>query len=953
MEALVAVAVFTVVFLSALALYQTANRAYLRTDAATIQQQNVRFAMDRMLETLRDAGAGYNTLGSAKLADEQIEGAWESAIFVRGNFNNAREGGLETTATTGFSIVTTGNDEIVGFVLRKPNANNRSIEIKADFTAPRSAVYTNQTTITNETIKRIPVAATTIAEQTDPPYQLTKVTFDTSGNPVYEVLADNIYRMKFEYYGATGATAAASAVITAATGSGGADNERDERKAVRRIKSKVIGMADRPDFNYEDPWAYRAAFADMRSTLRANYHKFALEETILATNLGIIGRKHNTVPPLVLTAPASITACTGHCRYFHITWPASTATGITDYSVRITAPAQTPYGVFDSGDLAVIGAREYVFKDEDTTGSRVYTFKVAAASNGIVGTYGTPVSLASAEDPNAANLPAAPGSVIPTAAGNAMSISWGAVTANTQALSGSTFCNSAGSVSGGSPAPSPWDMGTSNNRLVDLASYKVYRIRNYGVSANANFTQTESPAVTYPNRVDNLSIGTALVNTPPGSSTSFIDRTAAPCSTYFYRVEACDLCDKKNISTGIAAAGPPDPGEAPDVPGGVANAAYAVTGTTTVQGNDYVTVLNWPAVTRTVSGRPAATAHYKIERWRKVDPATEYSYPLPQLPIDVYENPAAPSGTGVASLTYTDSAPTKVMGRPTTYQYYVRASYTGSCNRESAPAGPYTASCAAANPITITTPAANTEISIPFENGFTPQVTVQNSSDLTAANLITKATATITGPGSDATVRWSSSIEAAGPTFTFAPFDNAPSLGTGTFTFNVFAEVDGCLTSTYTRTFLLGDATCGLAATNIVLTPTTGNPKFYQLGFNVQNTCDPNQGGLNFTVTGMRLTYSGYGGTRTVKEVRLANADSGTLITSTPVGAASGVPFTFLSGSSQIINAGQTSATRWWVIFSGEMKQNDGNATTFTSIIANTTTPANANDEILAGSITP
>lgn len=946
MEALVAVAVFTVVFLSALALYQTANRAYLRTDAATIQQQNMRFAMDRMLETMRDAGAGYNTLGSPKLADEQIEGAWESAVVVRGNFDNARESALESTSTAGFAIVTTGNEEIVAWVLRKPTLadNNTSIQIKADFTSPRSAIYTSDTNITLETLKRIPVAATTIAEQTNPPYQLTKVTFDTAGNPVYEVVADNIYRMKFEYYGATGATVAASAVITAAVGSGGADTERDERKAVRRIKVKLIGMADRPDFNYNDPWAYRAAFADMRSTLKANYHKFALEETILSTNLGIIGRKHNFVPALVLTAPTYITVCTGHCRYFHIRWPVSTATGITDYSLRITAPAAGSYGVYDSGDLPIIGALEYVYKDEDLTGSRTYSFQVASASNGVVGTYGPAASLASAEDTDAANIPAVPGNVTAAASGNAMTVSWNAVTANTQALAGNTFCTSAGSQTGGSAAPSLWDMGTANSKLVDLSTYKVYRIRRYGFGANADFTPTETPALES-NRVDNISIATLVNTTPTGSTTSFTDRTAAPCSAYFYKVQACDLCDKKNSSVAMSSAvGIGDPGEPPDVPGGPANATTALTGATSVVGNDYRSVLNWPAVTRTVSGRPAAVAHYKIERWRDVGSTGVFAL---NTTFDVFENPAAPNGTGVASLTYTDDAPKKVGGVDTIYRYYVKAYYT-SCDRGSALAGPYTAAiCTAPNDITITVPAANTEISIPFESGFTPSVTVNGS------GVISGATATITGPGASTQVRWSDVQPGAGPSFTFLPFSDAPSLGVGTFTFNVFANVDGCTTITYSRTFLLGDATCGLAATNITLTPTSGPSQDYQFGFNVQNTCDPNQGGLNFTVTGMKLTWSGFGGTKTIVQMMLGNPTTGTLMTAAAVGAASGTAFTFASGQNQIINAGTTSTSKWYVIYSGDMRQNASNATTWSSIIANTTTPANANDEILAGSVTP
>src|SRR5688500_19935538 len=128
LEVIVAVFIFTVVFLVALSLYHAANRAYLRTDAATIQQQNIRFAMDRMSETLRDAGASYNAAGSRKLADEQIEGAWESAIFVRGDFDGQREDGTDgpDLQSSTFPIITTGNDEIVGFVLRKPGANTET-----------------------------------------------------------------------------------------------------------------------------------------------------------------------------------------------------------------------------------------------------------------------------------------------------------------------------------------------------------------------------------------------------------------------------------------------------------------------------------------------------------------------------------------------------------------------------------------------------------------------------------------------------------------------------------------------------------------------------------------------------------------------------------------------------------------------------------------------------------
>ncbi|HEX3578865.1 MAG TPA: prepilin-type N-terminal cleavage/methylation domain-containing protein, partial [Thermoanaerobaculia bacterium] len=198
MEVLVAMLIFTVVFLVALGLYQVANRAYLRTDAATIQQQNVRFAMDRMAETIRDAGANYNTLGVNNLADEQVEGAWEAALFVRGDYNNLPEMTL-TSAT--FPIVTTGNNEIVGYVLRKPggDANNPiSLAMKIDTSTPRNATLTGTTLAGEETVT-VKAAAATLADETDPPYQLTRVTLDASGNPQYEVVAEDVFRLSFNY----------------------------------------------------------------------------------------------------------------------------------------------------------------------------------------------------------------------------------------------------------------------------------------------------------------------------------------------------------------------------------------------------------------------------------------------------------------------------------------------------------------------------------------------------------------------------------------------------------------------------------------------------------------------------------------------------------------------------------------------------------------------------------
>jgi hypothetical protein len=175
----------------------------------------------------------------------------------------------------------------------------------------------------------------------------------------------------------------------------------------------------------------------------------------------------------------------------------------------------------------------------------------------------------------------------------------------------------------------------------------------------------------------------------------------------------------------------------------------------------------------------------------------------------------------------------------------------------------------------------------------------------------------------------------------------------GTYSLNVYAIINGCLTATVSRTFVLGYATCSLQVVNneLTLSPTSGNPKNYRVSFQIQNTCDPNQGGINFEVTGMKMIFTGLGGSRKIVEVRKTDPDTGTLITDSPISPPPGSDTAFTFATSQIINAGSTSPT-WYITFTDEMKQGS-NGTTFSSIILNTTTPANANDQILSGSVTP
>lgn len=927
METLVAVAIFAIVFLAALTLYTSANRAYLQTDAAAVQQQNVRFAMDRMMQTLHDAGAGYNALGSAKLADEQIEGAWDAAIFTRGDFDNQRENTGTSLESATFPIITTGNDEIVGYVLLKNGTGSVPISIKADFSAPRDAIYTTQTNITGEETKTINVAAATVAEQTNPPYQLARVTFNAAGAAQYEIIAENIYRMKFEYYGATGN----SAILGASAGTGGADNERDERAAVRRIRVRLMGMADRPDFGYKDPWQYGSNFSDLQSTIGENYHKFALEETVLSPNLGIKGRKHKPTPALSLDAPTGITVCTGHSRLFYVRWNASTSPGVNEYSLHVSAPAAGTLAPVDE-NLSVLGGllyKEYKLPIEsETEGQRSYSFQVAAATTGVNGTYGPIASLASAHEATP-STPQAPQSVAAagTAGANTLTVSWTAVTQSTGTIAGSNCVTQGTGVSTGQDA-------TWAQAAPDLKGYHIYRLRAGETGANQNFD------VTTPGRqVDNSTTNP----TPSASATTFPDSTSSPCEPYYYKVEAFDNGGRSNVSNGIGPVSSPDPGSNPEAPGGV-NAANAISGFyTTPNSSIYRVNLSWPQSTKTVAGAAALAVHYQVIR---------------EISVNGSAGPwSTDNDFDVYATTFMDEPSQKRGPDNAIYRYYVKAVYTNCGPRYSTSAGPYTmVSCTAANSVTINMPTSGMEISTPFESGFTPQVAIATS----AGQTINSVTAVITGPDGQNNVIWADNQTPAtvtpSTTVTFQPWNGAADVQLGTYTFSAYAIINNCKTATVTRSFVLGYATCSLQVLDnaLTLSPSSGSTKYYQLAFRIQNTCDPLQGGINFVTTGMSLTFTGYGGTRTIKELRLTDPVTGTLITASPISPAPGSGQAFTFASNQTINAGATTAL-WYVIFSDEMKSgnNSGCCTTFSSIILNTTTPANANDQILSGSVTP
>lgn len=649
-ETMLSLVVFTIVFLAALALYQAASKAYQTTDAATVQQQNARFAFDRMSETIRDAGANYNPMGKSALADEQIEGAWESAIFVRADF----DGQLETPQTT-YPMITTGNDEIVGYILQKNGGGSYDITLKMDLTpADRDAV--KATSPTNEETATIRVAARTLAEQTDPPYDLTRVSFDATGNPVYQVIASNIFRLSFTYQNAVGGT-----VISAGANSGSADPQRGIRDDVRKIGINLISMSDRREFGYTDPKTYTPA----EGPSTRSYRKFQLEKTILATNMGVKGSRHYNLPSEEIDAPPQLTVCVGHDKYFFIKWQASPTTGIVNYTVRITA-ASPPITTTADGN----GVTEIRWKQTDPT-LQAYTFAVAGVAGASVGDYSDPVTITGWHD-TTNSKPAAPTGVVPVGGtGNTMNVTWNAVTTNSLTSGGApspvtnaTACMTAG-VSPGPSAPSAtapvW-----STAAPDLKEYHVYRGLYPHVIASGAALVPAEPG----NRIDDAPYASLTNSTP--TSNSFTDNTAAPCGRYFYRIKAFDTANLTAAGDGSATLSQaafyvPLAGVTPATPS-APSPIGAVTTTPgsppSIPGTISVT-LGWPHITSDSNGRPAATAHYRLVRQQKVGSG---AWGTPAMTASNYYERN--------SMTSADTFPTSNgSGQTIFYRYAVQAVY--------------------------------------------------------------------------------------------------------------------------------------------------------------------------------------------------------------------------------------------------------------------------------------
>jgi len=274
-ELLVAMAVLLVTLAGALALYDASWKSFKQGENAAEQQQGLRIAFDKIGLDLQMAGFNFNPDGHTARPDEQIEAAYDTAVVIRADFDGELESALAGDA---FEAVSTGNDEIVAYVLAKPDGLNlHTVTFEADMEEAQR----------DGELELVDVDSVSLV-QDDPPYTLYRITFSTDvglwGSSDFakrEVLAENIGSMTFRYYDSTGAQINSTFDLdSTADDIGGAETAAADRASIDRIEVELLGLSRDPRLNWVD-------VADSNPATRP-FHKFRLASNIHPRNLGLV-----------------------------------------------------------------------------------------------------------------------------------------------------------------------------------------------------------------------------------------------------------------------------------------------------------------------------------------------------------------------------------------------------------------------------------------------------------------------------------------------------------------------------------------------------------------------------------------------------------------------------------------------------------------------------------------
>jgi prepilin-type N-terminal cleavage/methylation domain-containing protein len=682
-EMIIASAIFAIAAAVAFILYNAAQKSFKAGQNFTDQQQNTRVAFERVLSDLRNAGYNYNPDGSKSRPDEQIEAAFDNAIVLRADldFEDATlKDAPESNIKGVFNAVSTGNDEIVAYVLGKPGwTGGSTMAFTADIDNPTRSTITYQGNNISvgprdailENVRMGNVALV----QNSPPYTLYRVTlnndlanYSSGANPTAaafftrQPVADNIRTMTFKYYDDSGTQIGTFTPTDASDDIGGADAGAPQRARIRRVAVDLVGMTPNPDQSYLDP-------AEASTSSTAHYRKFQVSSNVTIENMGRSGMQDsdNTPPGQVTPAP---TLCGGHCQGVLVNFvgrPASELVSSYNVGYGSTSAAtpyvvNTPYPHFDNG-VPSYTTHAFIRDTAHFAQASSWYFKVQGKdSSGNVGAFSTSASSGALTD---TTVPSAPGSGWATERGSAthppldaqIQVHFGAVTTN---ASGPTGCVDA-------DAP----------MIRDLKGYRAWR----GVTSG--FTPGGTPYV------DETVLTSADVQ--------FTDSSVAQCQTYFYKVAAVDLCGNQGgVSPAIG--GSSETTVEPMAP-------YTVAASRTSQNDVTIT---WPAVVQDVQSRTILVASYEVVYamgTTSSDPNLLTYTTVPGSPV------SGGSLTLVHNLTTTEKSYLQVQDN--TFFYKVRAA--DACPNFSAYSYPSSLTCTFnGNPIMSPASGANVAGSVPI-----------------------------------------------------------------------------------------------------------------------------------------------------------------------------------------------------------------------------------------------
>src|SRR5262245_51088842 len=284
-EVLVATASLALAIIIALVVYDAWRKAFKKGENATEQQEAVRIAYDKLTADLRMLGYNANPDGNVNRPDEQLEAALDHAIVFRGDFdiNDATASTTpESTLDNGaFPSVSTGNDEIVAYVLSKP-----------DGTGPDTLIFqadvqeaSRDGDVENISINNV------VLNPTSPPYTLYRVTLNndnsTYGSAAFVTrvpIVENVRDLAFTYYNTTTTFKDAAATIPETTLAKQARNE------LTHIGVSLVGMTRDQDLD----------FNDTTDPASRRFRKFELKGDITPRNMrmkGLQDLNSDVIPP--------------------------------------------------------------------------------------------------------------------------------------------------------------------------------------------------------------------------------------------------------------------------------------------------------------------------------------------------------------------------------------------------------------------------------------------------------------------------------------------------------------------------------------------------------------------------------------------------------------------------------------------------------------------------------